>query len=94
MYKNKYSTCNAWPRQQLVCINEEIYVISPAPNRAGLNLKTYPEDQVIEESKYIFLLSYYLLLLHNILFSNKNEGCVIMHAQGTSVQAWNKTSVH
>jgi len=44
---------NTWSKPQPVCINEVIYVIFPAPFPSGLNLKTYPEDQVIEESKYI-----------------------------------------
>jgi hypothetical protein len=47
-------------KPQLVCINGVIYVIFPAPFPSGLNLKTYPEDQVIEEGKYILV--YFLLI--------------------------------
>lgn len=77
MYKIKYFTCNACPRQQLVCINEVIYVASPARNPAGLNLKTYPEDQVIEESKYKFLQYFFLNL-----FSDKNGRYINVHVKG------------
>jgi hypothetical protein len=38
------------------------FVIFPAPYPSGLNLKTYPEDQVIEESKYI-LVHFFLSIL-------------------------------
>ena len=54
---------NTWSKSQPVCSNEVIYVIFPAPFPSGLNLKTYPEDQVIEESKYILIFIVALCIL-------------------------------